>query len=142
MVILKGYYSNGLHVKQFGQRLALILAVLNLQAVLPENKVVVFIVFWKFLNSVRHLVLIVLKVDKLMVPIFYRLKGHKDAGSKCASCGMRACICCLYCLENFIKFINHNAYTVIAMEGYSFCTSAKIVSGLHKDTLSEYSVML
>ncbi|PNF17642.1 CTL-like protein 1 [Cryptotermes secundus] len=55
-----------------------------------------------------------------------KLREHKNAGSECASCGMRACICCLYCLENFIKFINHNAYTVIAMEGYSFCTSAKI----------------
>jgi hypothetical protein len=29
-------------------------------------------------------------------------------------------------------FINHNAYTVIAMEGYSFCTSAKIVSDINK----------
>jgi solute carrier family 44 protein 1 (choline transporter-like protein) len=77
-----------------------------------------------------------------MVPIFYRLREHKDAGSECASCGMRACICCLYCLENFIKFINHNAYTVIAMEGYSFCTSAKIVSDTNVDGQCEYLFML
>lgn len=64
--------------------------------------------------------------------MFCRLRKHKDAGSKCASCGLRACICCLFCLENFIKFINHNAYTVIAMEGYSFCTSAKIVSEINE----------
>lgn len=64
--------------------------------------------------------------------MFCRLKEHKNAGSECASCGLRACICCLYCLENFIKFLNHNAYTVIAMEGYSFCTSAKIVSDINE----------
>lgn len=69
---------------------------------------------------------------KCIIPMFCRLKDHENAGSKCASCGLRACICCLWCLENFIKFINHNAYTVIAMEGSSFCTSAKIVSDMNE----------
>ncbi|KAJ9591614.1 hypothetical protein L9F63_001828, partial [Diploptera punctata] len=69
----------------------------------------------------------IFKLPRLILTYIDRkLKKHKDAGSQCAACGMKACICCLYCLENFIRFINHNAYTVIAMEGYSFCTSAKI----------------
>jgi len=69
----------------------------------------------------------IFKLPRLVLTYIDRkLKEHKNAGSECASCGLRACICCLYCLENFIKFLNHNAYTVIAMEGYSFCTSARI----------------
>ncbi|KDR21092.1 CTL-like protein 1 [Zootermopsis nevadensis] len=69
----------------------------------------------------------IFKLPRLVLSYIDRkLRKHKAAGSECASCGLRTCICCLYCLENFIKFINHNAYTVIAMEGYSFCTSAKI----------------
>ncbi|XP_069703393.1 choline transporter-like 1 [Periplaneta americana] len=69
----------------------------------------------------------IFKLPRLVLTYIDRkLRKHRDAGSTCASCGMKACICCLYCLENFIKFINHNAYTVIAMQGYSFCTSAKI----------------
>lgn len=79
---------------------------------------------------------------KCIILVFCRLREHKDAGSKCASCGLGACICCLYCLENFIKFINHNAYTVIAMEGYSFCTSAKIVSGINEKKRTCYFYFL
>eukprot|EP01116_Phalansterium_solitarium_P004452 TRINITY_DN15472_c0_g1_i1.p1 TRINITY_DN15472_c0_g1~~TRINITY_DN15472_c0_g1_i1.p1 ORF type:complete len:628 (-),score=143.00 TRINITY_DN15472_c0_g1_i1:47-1930(-) len=34
--------------------------------------------------------------------------------------------CCFYCLERFLKFINKNAYIMIAIKGKSFCTSARI----------------
>lgn len=37
----------------------------------------------------------------------------------------KACICCLWLLERFLKFINYNAYTIIAIEGKSFCVSAQ-----------------
>ena len=33
--------------------------------------------------------------------------------------------CCFWCLENFIKFINKNAFIMIAIYGKSFCASAK-----------------
>uniref|UniRef100_A0A3Q2DNM7 Choline transporter-like protein n=1 Tax=Cyprinodon variegatus TaxID=28743 RepID=A0A3Q2DNM7_CYPVA len=34
-------------------------------------------------------------------------------------------ICCFWCLENFIKFINTNAYIMIAIYGQNFCRSSK-----------------
>ncbi|XP_061838604.1 choline transporter-like protein 4 [Nerophis lumbriciformis] len=33
--------------------------------------------------------------------------------------------CCLWCLEKFIKFLNRNAYIMIAIYGKNFCTSAR-----------------
>lgn len=53
-----------------------------------------------------------------------RLKAKEN--SDWAKCLLKSCICCFYLLECFIRFMNHNAYTVIAMQGHNFCTSAKI----------------
>ncbi|KAM9474759.1 choline transporter-like protein 5-B [Clarias gariepinus] len=33
--------------------------------------------------------------------------------------------CCFWCLERFIRFMNRNAYTMIAIYGRSFCASAR-----------------
>lgn len=33
--------------------------------------------------------------------------------------------CCFWCLENFIRYINKNAYIMIAIYGKNFCASAK-----------------
>lgn len=43
----------------------------------------------------------------------YRLKGAGDKGSECAECGLKCCICCFWFLEKFLRYLNHNAYTVI-----------------------------
>ncbi|XP_067007141.1 choline transporter-like 1 isoform X2 [Anabrus simplex] len=55
---------------------------------------------------------------------FNGLKGSAE-GNACARCGLKCCICCFWCFENFIRFMNHNAYTVIAMEGVHFCSAAR-----------------
>lgn len=47
---------------------------------------------------------------------FGRLKKWNDSGSdcaKCAECGLSSCICCFWFLEKFLRYLNHNAYTVI-----------------------------
>ena len=33
--------------------------------------------------------------------------------------------CCFWCLENFLKFINKNAFIMIAIYGKAFCASAR-----------------
>ncbi|CAF0895937.1 unnamed protein product [Brachionus calyciflorus] len=35
------------------------------------------------------------------------------------------CKCCLWCLEKFLKFINRNAYIMVAIYGRNFCKSAR-----------------
>lgn len=47
-------------------------------------------------------------------------------GNDCADCGLKCCICCFYCLEKFIRYLNHNAYTVIAIESINFCPAAGV----------------
>ena len=49
----------------------------------------------------------------------------KASGSTTVEYLAKCCICCLWCLEKFMKFINSNAYTIIAIESVSFCTAAQ-----------------
>ncbi|RNA43074.1 choline transporter 1 isoform X2, partial [Brachionus plicatilis] len=57
--------------------------------------------------------------------LMYLQDKIKASKSTIAAFCSKGCICCLWCLEKFIKFINYNAYTVIAIEGKSFCASAQ-----------------
>ncbi|GLH14489.1 CTL-like protein 2 [Gryllus bimaculatus] len=66
------------------------------------------------------------KVPRLILTYIYVKLKNGPEDNCCVRCGLRCCICCFYCFENFIKYMNHNAYTVIAMEGHSFCTATKI----------------
>lgn len=38
---------------------------------------------------------------------------------------IKCCLCCLWCLEKCLKFLNKNAYIEIAIFGYNFCTAAR-----------------
>ncbi|XP_063480130.1 choline transporter-like protein 5 isoform X2 [Symphalangus syndactylus] len=52
----------------------------------------------------------------------HRLKRTQNTFSKFLQCCLR---CCFWCLENAIKFLNRNAYIMIAIYGRNFCRSAK-----------------
>ncbi|CAI5768123.1 Choline transporter-like protein [Podarcis lilfordi] len=52
----------------------------------------------------------------------HKLKGSGNKLAKCLLCCMK---CCFWCLEKFIKFLNRNAYIMIAIYGKNFCVSAK-----------------
>jgi solute carrier family 44 protein 1 (choline transporter-like protein) len=49
----------------------------------------------------------------------------KNTGNSTIQSLSKACICCFWCVEKFLKFINANAYTIISIEGVSFCTAAQ-----------------
>ncbi|XP_078075151.1 choline transporter-like protein 5 isoform X1 [Mustelus asterias] len=51
-----------------------------------------------------------------------KLKGAQNKFAKFLFCCLK---CCFWCLEKFIKFLNRNAYIMIAIYGKNFCTSAK-----------------
>ncbi|XP_007885310.2 choline transporter-like protein 3 [Callorhinchus milii] len=50
------------------------------------------------------------------------LKGKEGA---CARCLVNCCMCCLWCLEKCLRYLNQNAYTATAINGTDFCTSAR-----------------
>ncbi|XP_002731355.1 choline transporter-like protein 1 [Saccoglossus kowalevskii] len=49
----------------------------------------------------------------------------KDSTSKVAQWIMTCLSCCLWCFEKCLKYLNENAYIVIAIEGVSFCPAAQ-----------------
>ncbi|XP_032094883.1 choline transporter-like protein 4 [Thamnophis elegans] len=49
----------------------------------------------------------------------------KDSGNALAKFFLCCLKCCFWCLEKFLKFLNRNAYIMIAIYGKNFCVSAK-----------------
>ncbi|XP_019726407.1 choline transporter-like protein 4 isoform X2 [Hippocampus comes] len=58
----------------------------------------------------------------LLEYIDHKTRTAQNACARFILCCMK---CCLWCLEKFIKFLNRNAYIMIAVYGKNFCTSAK-----------------
>ncbi|XP_071954060.1 choline transporter-like protein 1 isoform X2 [Antedon mediterranea] len=57
--------------------------------------------------------------------LMYMQSKMKGSESELVRFMLKCLSCCLWCLEKFLKFLNANAYTVIAIEGKHFCFSAK-----------------
>jgi hypothetical protein len=54
----------------------------------------------------------------------------KDQQTSAIRCIVKCLRCCLWCLEKILRYINRNAYILIAMHGYSFCEGAGHAVGL------------
>ncbi|XP_029014375.3 choline transporter-like protein 2 isoform X1 [Betta splendens] len=52
----------------------------------------------------------------------HKLKVAQNKFAKFLLCCLK---CCFWCLEKFIKFINRNAYIMVAIYGKNFCTAAR-----------------
>lgn len=52
-----------------------------------------------------------------------RLKSYED--NQIVKGILYCCSCCLWCLENFLQYLNRNAYAVTAYKGTAYCSSAK-----------------
>ncbi|XP_072255697.1 choline transporter-like protein 2 isoform X4 [Pyxicephalus adspersus] len=69
------------------------------------------------------LILAIVQLIRIMLEYLdHKLKG---ADNKCARFLLCCLKCCFWCLEKFIKFLNRNAYIMIAIYGTNFCTSAR-----------------
>lgn len=69
--------------------------------------------------------ILLFKIPRLVLA-FVERKLRKYRDNPCASCTLKCCTCCLWCLEKLIRYMNHNAYTVIAIQGTSFCSASRI----------------
>ncbi|XP_022527819.2 choline transporter-like protein 1 isoform X4 [Astyanax mexicanus] len=68
-------------------------------------------------------IITLVKIPRLILMYIYnQLKGKENA---CARCLLKACICCLWCLEKCLNYLNQNAYAATAINSTSFCTSAR-----------------
>ncbi|NWI88755.1 CTL2 protein, partial [Pitta sordida] len=69
--------------------------------------------------------LILAIVQVIRVTLEYLDHRLKAAENKFAKFLLSCLKCCFWCLEKFIKFLNRNAYIMIAVYGTNFCTSAR-----------------
>ncbi|XP_061406268.1 choline transporter-like protein 2 isoform X1 [Lethenteron reissneri] len=69
------------------------------------------------------LILAIVQLIRVMLEyIDHKLRVSEN---KCARFVMCCLKCCFWCLEKFIKFLNRNAYIMVAIYGKNFCVSAK-----------------
>ncbi|NWW41402.1 CTL2 protein, partial [Panurus biarmicus] len=69
--------------------------------------------------------LVLAVVQVVRVTLEYLDHRLKAAENKFAKFLLSCLKCCFWCLEKFIKFLNRNAYIMIAIYGTNFCTSAR-----------------
>lgn len=68
-------------------------------------------------------IITLVKIPRMVLMYIHsQLKGKENA---CARCMLKSCICCLWCLEKCLSYLNQNAYTATAINSTNFCTSAK-----------------
>uniref|UniRef100_A0A3Q2P2V9 Choline transporter-like protein n=1 Tax=Fundulus heteroclitus TaxID=8078 RepID=A0A3Q2P2V9_FUNHE len=89
-------------------------------------------VVWSAIRTIRYhlgtlakgsFIITLVKIPRLILTYIHtQLKGKENA---CARCMLKACICCLWCLEKCLAFLNQNAYTATAINSTNFCTSAR-----------------
>ncbi|XP_041032960.1 choline transporter-like protein 2 isoform X2 [Carcharodon carcharias] len=64
-------------------------------------------------------------VQVIRVILEYIDQKVKGAKNKLAQFILSCLKCCFWCLEKFLKFLNRNAYIMVAIYGKNFCTSAR-----------------
>ncbi|XP_034035530.1 choline transporter-like protein 5-B isoform X2 [Thalassophryne amazonica] len=88
--------------------------------------------FSSFTRAIRYhtgslafgsLILAVVQMFRIVLEYMdHKLKGSHNTFARFILCCFK---CCFWCLERFIKFLNRNAYIMVAIYGKNFCTSAK-----------------
>uniref|UniRef100_G1KKL2 Choline transporter-like protein n=1 Tax=Anolis carolinensis TaxID=28377 RepID=G1KKL2_ANOCA len=69
------------------------------------------------------LILTIVQVIRIILEYLdHKLKDSVNPVARCILCCLK---CCFWCLEEFIKYLNRNAYIMIAIYGKNFCVSAK-----------------
>ncbi|ESO92821.1 hypothetical protein LOTGIDRAFT_232925 [Lottia gigantea] len=77
------------------------------------------------IGSLAFGALLVAIVQMIRVVLEYIDQKLKASENKCAQYCMKCMKCCFWCLEKILRFINKNAYIMIAVYGRNFCTAAK-----------------
>ncbi|XP_040910200.1 choline transporter-like protein 4 isoform X2 [Toxotes jaculatrix] len=85
-----------------------------------------------FIRSLRYhvgslafgaLILTLVQIVRMILEyIDHKTRSAQNPVARFILCCMK---CCFWCLEKFIKFLNRNAYIMIAIYGKNFCVSAK-----------------
>ncbi|XP_011563045.3 choline transporter-like 2 isoform X3 [Plutella xylostella] len=73
--------------------------------------------------AIGALIITIVRVIRVFLEyVDHKLKKFDNSFTRCVLC---CCKCFFWCLENFLKFINKNAYIMCAVHGKGFCKSAR-----------------
>ncbi|XP_076454507.1 choline transporter-like protein 2 [Babylonia areolata] len=91
-----------------------------------------FPLLWSFYRAFRYhlgslafgsfIIAVIQMVRIILEYIDSKLKGSENRAAKFL---LKCLKCCFWCLEKLLKFLNKNAYILIAIRGKNFCFSAK-----------------
>ena len=94
-------------------------------------------IWYSFKRSLRYhtgsvafgsLIITIIKIIRyIIVYIQEKTKGTDNDAIKCI---LKCLYCCCWCFEKFMKYINRNAYILIAIHGYNFFGACKTAFGL------------
>ncbi|XP_026469452.1 CTL-like protein 2 [Ctenocephalides felis] len=85
------------------------------------------------------LILAICRIIRVILEyIDQKLKKFDNPCTRCLLCFLK---CFFWCLENFIKFINKNAYIMCAIHGKNFCASARDSFALILRNCTKYIVV-
>ncbi|XP_073090238.1 choline transporter-like protein 5 isoform X3 [Manis javanica] len=85
------------------------------------------------------LILALIQMYRLVLEYLNKhLKDAQNRISKFLQCCLK---CCFWCLENVVKFLNRNAYVMIAIYGKNFCRSARDAFNLMMRNILKVAVM-
>jgi solute carrier family 44 protein 1 (choline transporter-like protein) len=68
---------------------------------------------------------LIIAIVKLIRYILNTIQNRLSGDNAFCKGVLCCCKCCIWCLENFLIFLNRNAYIEIAIHGYGFCKSAR-----------------
>ena len=94
-------------------------------------------VWYSFKRSIRYhtgsiafgsFIITIIKVIRAV--IYYLQQKTKGTENEVVKCLLKCAACCCWCFEKFMKFINRNAYILIAIHGYNFFGACKKAFGL------------
>lgn len=71
--------------------------------------------------ALGSLLIILFKIPRLILTTCHSKSNSASTNNHCIK---KTCTCCTYSFDNFFKYINHNAYTIVSMEGIGFCLAA------------------
>jgi hypothetical protein len=80
---------------------------------------------WRYhVGSAAFGSLIIAIVQLIRYAMMYAERQAKSQRNKVAQYILRCMVCCTWCLEKCLKYLNKNAYIQVALMGTNFCTSA------------------
>ncbi|KAG9511377.1 CTL-like protein 1 [Fragariocoptes setiger] len=76
--------------------------------------------------ALGSMLMVLFKIPRLILCwLENQLKPLKEKYA-CVNCTLKCCHCCFYLLDKFMRYINNSALSVTAIEGTSYCLSARV----------------